>query len=375
MVKSMKRQVVEASHKLDCHVNGPCSGEFHEGTKALGSVWEGITDRKSRSTGSFRGLKDICIFFSNIPLESLQVSSSSISHKSGFLMLYKLSLLGNQSEHPASSITFFEDWSMETVVHEAKYECLLFDMDDTLYPLSSGLNLACRKNIEDYMLHHLQIEESQVPKMCLELYKEYGTTMAGLKALGYEFDDDEFHAYVHGRLPYEILKPDPLLRNLLLSMPQRKIILTNADRAHAARVLSRLGLEDCFEGVICFETLNPPPQQNGSADGHGNFGETDSNTDGESDSSADTASCVGGRKSNSKGRILCKPSQEAIEAAIKIANIDPKRTVGSPVLVPGADVALESIHNMREALPEIWKEGDKLEPVLAATAVETTVLA
>lgn len=31
------------------------------------------------------------------------------------------------------------------------------------------------------MLHHLQIEESQVPKMCLELYKEYGTTMAGLK--------------------------------------------------------------------------------------------------------------------------------------------------------------------------------------------------
>lgn len=49
--------------------------------------------------------------------------------------------------------------------------------------------------------------------------------------------------------------------------------------------------------------------------------------------------------------------------------------VGSPVLVTGADVALESIHNMREALPEIWKEGDKLEPVLAATAVETTVLA
>lgn len=35
MVKSMKRQVVEESHKLDCQVNGPCSGECHEGTK----VW------------------------------------------------------------------------------------------------------------------------------------------------------------------------------------------------------------------------------------------------------------------------------------------------------------------------------------------------
>lgn len=31
------------------------------------------------------------------------------------------------------------------------------------------------------MLNHLNIEESEVPRMCLDLYKEYGTTMAGLK--------------------------------------------------------------------------------------------------------------------------------------------------------------------------------------------------
>lgn len=31
------------------------------------------------------------------------------------------------------------------------------------------------------MLQHLQMDESVVPRMCLELYKEYGTTMAGLK--------------------------------------------------------------------------------------------------------------------------------------------------------------------------------------------------
>lgn len=82
-------------------------------------------------------------------------------------------------------------------------------MDDTLYPLSSGLNLACRKNIEgttglythesddndmidnsnkqfsfifvEFMLQYLHIEESEVPRMCLQLYRECGTTMAGLK--------------------------------------------------------------------------------------------------------------------------------------------------------------------------------------------------
>lgn len=31
------------------------------------------------------------------------------------------------------------------------------------------------------MLERLGIEESQVPKMCLDLYIEHGTTMAGLK--------------------------------------------------------------------------------------------------------------------------------------------------------------------------------------------------
>ncbi|GMJ10810.1 hypothetical protein like AT3G62040 [Hibiscus trionum] len=120
-------------------------------------------------------------------------------------------------------------------------------MDDTLYPLSLGVNLACRKNIEKFMLQYLKIEKSEVPRMCLKLFTEYGTTMAGLKALGYEFDNDEFHAYVHGKFSYEKLRPDLVLRNLMLSMPQRKIIFTNADKAHAQRVLKRLGLEDCFE--------------------------------------------------------------------------------------------------------------------------------
>lgn len=264
-----------------------------------------------------------------------------------------------------------------------KYECLLFDMDDTLYPLSLGLNLSCRKNIQEYMLEHLHIEESEVPKMCLDLYKEYGTTMAGLKVLGYEFDNDEFHAYAHGRLPYEKLKPDPVLRNLLLSMPQRKIIFTNADHAHAVKVLNRLGLEDCFEGIICFETLNPPKQITYMDVPDDNHVLTD----------LTESECF-----SSHSKILCKPSVEAFEAAIRIANVDPKKTiffddsirnvasakiaglqtvmVGNSDLVPGADHALNSIHNIKEALPEIWEieEGNQKQKI-QPPAVETMVLA
>lgn len=46
------------------------------------------------------------------------------------------------------------------------------------------------------------------------------------------------------------------------------------------------------------------------------------------------------------------------------------------MLVPGADHALGSIHNIKEALPEIWEaeEGEQLEQALQST-VETAVLA
>ncbi|PIA60597.1 hypothetical protein AQUCO_00300235v1 [Aquilegia coerulea] len=292
---------------------------------------------------------------------------------------------------------------MDTVerLNKANYECLLFDMDDTLYPMSTGVNYACRKNIEEYMLQFLEIEASEVPRMCLELYKEYGTTMAGLKALGYEFDNDEFHAFVHGRLPYERLKPDPVLRNLLLSMPQRKIIFTNADKAHADQVLTRLGLDDCFEGIICFETLNPPFEPNSYEDEVYrclSSEEPDYNLFfSESERKAEVIHAGNDDTLLPKSQILCKPSLEAMEAAIQIANVDPKKTiffddsirniasgkaaglhtviVGNSELVPGADLALTSIHNIKEALPEIWEEEeDHFEQVVQSTAVDTVIV-
>nr|XP_043611313.1 uncharacterized protein C24B11.05 [Erigeron canadensis] len=271
-----------------------------------------------------------------------------------------------------------------------KYECLLFDLDDTLYPMSLGLNFACRKNIEEYMLKYLDIEESQVPSMCLDLYREHGTTMAGLKALGYTFNDDAFHAFVHGTLPYHVLKPDMVLRNLLLSLPQRKIIFTNADKAHAAQVLSRMCLEDCFEGVICFETLNQPRI---GTEGGMNNSVMELSTETQGNVCEDDHTRLG-----SPTRIICKPALDSFEAATIIANIDPNKTiffddsvrniataktagfhtviVGRSSLVSGADYALSSIHNIREAFPELWegKSREHLEKVFTqATPVETVV--
>lgn len=51
--------------------------------------------------------------------------------------------------------------------------------------------------------------------------------------------------------------------------------------------------------------------------------------------------------------------------------------VGNAQRVKGADHALESIHNIREALPELWEETEKSGDVRYAkkVAIETSVIA
>lgn len=264
--------------------------------------------------------------------------------------------------------------------------CLIFDLDDTLYPLSSGIAGECLKNIGEYMVEKLGIEKSKVSELSNLLYKNYGTTMAGLRAIGYSFNYDDYHSFVHGRLPYEKLKPDPVLRHLLLSLPIRKVIFTNADKVHASKALSRLGLEDCFEGIICFESLNDPNYELCAAA---------SNL---FDIFEHSASPVAGAELP-KTPVLCKPSEFAMEHALRLANIDPQRAiffddsvrniqaakqiglgtvlVGSSHGVKGADHFLESIHNIREALSELWEEDEKSEDVLyqRKIAIATSVTA
>ncbi|XBH56872.1 hypothetical protein VPH35_078596 [Triticum aestivum] len=109
-------------------------------------------------------------------------------------------------------------------VQDPKFDCLLFDLDDTLYPLSSGISSHVKTNIEAYMVEKLGIEESKIENLGNLLYKNYGTTMAGLRAIGYNFDYDEYHSFVHGRLPYDNIKPDPVLKQILKNMRMRKLV-------------------------------------------------------------------------------------------------------------------------------------------------------
>ena len=130
-----------------------------------------------------------------------------------------------------------------------RYTSLFFDLDDTLYPNSTGLWEMIRQRMSQYMLERLKLPSEKVPGMRKQYYETYGTTLRGLQ-IHHSVDPDDYLAFVHDLPLEEYLQPQPELRKILLSLPQCRWIFTNADAEHAQRVLSVLGLEDCFAGTI-----------------------------------------------------------------------------------------------------------------------------
>ncbi|CAM8896238.1 unnamed protein product [Rhodiola kirilowii] len=224
------------------------------------------------------------------------------------------------------------------------FDCLLFDLDDTLYPSSIGLAAALRKNIDDFLIERCGFAPRKASSLRVELFRTYGSSLAGLRVLGYNIDADDYHSFVHGRLPYEAIKPNPQLRNLLQSISQRKIIFTNSDFNHAVKVLERLEIEDCFEQIICFETMNPNLSKSIGPD---------------------------------EFPIVLKPSPAAMKIAVDVADIDTSRTLflddnvkniaagkalglrtaligNNAARIKEADYAMENISHLSKMVPEIW---------------------
>lgn len=103
-------------------------------------------------------------------------------------------------------------------------------------------------------------------------------------------------------------------------------------------MLSRLGLEDCFERIICFETLNPTNKENVPV-------EEDDTELGVPRSSTISGTSEYMSEPNDgsvlpRSPVICKPFEESFEEVFKIANINPQRTVRILIHFPGKFSAL-----------------------------------
>ena len=136
-----------------------------------------------------------------------------------------------------------------------RFTHFFFDLDETLYPSSSGLWMLIRDRINTYMRERLGFSPEQIETVREQYFRDYGTTLRGLQA-NHHVDMDDYLAFVHD-VPLDSIAPDPALRATLEGLAARKFIFTNADCAHAGRVTRAVGVDGLFEMCIDVHAIAP----------------------------------------------------------------------------------------------------------------------
>ncbi len=126
---------------------------------------------------------------------------------------------------------------------------VLLDVDNTLYPKSSGLDRVLRRRIIEYLMdrHGLTAKEAEGAR---ERYvKEYGLSLPGIMS---DFDTDvvDYQEFIHDVDIEEYVKPDPELCSMLDSIDTEKVLYTNSSEQHTRRVIAALGLDISIFGHI-----------------------------------------------------------------------------------------------------------------------------
>jgi len=137
-----------------------------------------------------------------------------------------------------------------------KFTTIFFDLDDTLYPSSTGLWKAIKERMNIYMRERMNIPADEIPKLREKYYLQYGTTLYGLRK-HHKINVDDFLAYVHNLPLGRYLTPNPAQRSVIASLPTRNLIFTNADIPHAERVLAALNLRDLFSAIVDVNAVAP----------------------------------------------------------------------------------------------------------------------
>jgi len=132
---------------------------------------------------------------------------------------------------------------------------ILFDLDETLYPPTSGIMDELRVLILAYIRTRFDLSIEEAEELRRHYFLNYGTTMRGLQ-LNHDIDPDDFLDFVHDIPLHEYLRPNPLLDRALETIPQDKVVFTNASREHAERVLNLLGIRHHFSRIVDVRDMN-----------------------------------------------------------------------------------------------------------------------
>jgi putative hydrolase of the HAD superfamily len=135
-------------------------------------------------------------------------------------------------------------------------QTVLFDLDNTLYPASSGLMQSIDQRIGEFVQQLLGLSEEDSRQLRRGYYAEFGTTLNGLQRHHKGIELEKYLEYVHDIALDAFLASDARLDRLLGQLNARKVIFTNAPREYAERVLQTLGIAHHFERIFDLRFFN-----------------------------------------------------------------------------------------------------------------------
>jgi len=141
----------------------------------------------------------------------------------------------------------------------------VFDLDNCLYPASTGLFALIDERMGAYIERLLGVDPAEAKRVQKAHFHAQGTTLAGLMS-EHDIDPHDFLEEVHD-IPLDRVKADDRLARLLPRLPGRRFVFTNGDAPYARRVLEAIGVHRHFDDLhdIHASSLRPKPDPHGYA--------------------------------------------------------------------------------------------------------------
>jgi putative hydrolase of the HAD superfamily len=139
----------------------------------------------------------------------------------------------------------------------------IFDLDNCLYPASTGLFSLIDERMGAYIQRLLGCNPVEARRVQKSHFHEHGTTLAGLMK-EHDVDPHDFLGDVHD-IPLDRVASDERLGQALGRLPGRRFVFTNGDAPYARRVLEAIGVHGHFDDLhdIHASELKPKPDPHG----------------------------------------------------------------------------------------------------------------
>ena len=139
----------------------------------------------------------------------------------------------------------------------------IFDLDNCLYPASTGLFALIDERMGAYIQRLLDCDAAEAKRVQKAHFHEHGTTLAGLMK-EHAVDPTDFLGDVHA-IPLDRVCYDARLAKALARLPGRRFVFTNGDAPYARRVLEAIGVDSHFDELhdIHASGYRPKPDPHG----------------------------------------------------------------------------------------------------------------